>query len=175
MIWILLIVGAIVVLVGAIALIGAMLPVEHVAACRASINQPPEVIWNALTDIKAFPAWRTDLKSVELVDDDPLHPVWKEESSFGLMTFERTEADPPHRLVGMIVGTESGFGGGWTYEVAPNGNGSTVTITERGSVYNPIFRFMSKFIFGHTKSLKTYLTQLGAKFGERVEPAVVTE
>ncbi len=34
---------------------------------------------------------------------------------------------------------------------------SSVTITERGSVYNPIFRFMSRFIFGHTATVEAYL------------------
>jgi len=175
MIWILWVVGAIVVLAGAVTLIGALLPEGHLATCRAEINQPPEAIWSALTDIDAFPSWRTDLKRVEIVENDPAHPVWKEEGEFGVMTFERVESDPPRRLVGKIVGRESGFGGGWTYEITPKGNGSIVTVTEAGEVYNPLFRFMSRFIFGHTKTLKDYLTQLGAKFGEKVEPVVVTE
>lgn len=175
MIWILWVIGAIVVVAGTATLIGALLPVGHVATCRAEIDQPPEAIWSALTDINGFPSWRTDLKRVEIIDDDREHPVWKEEGEFGVMTFERLEADPPRRLVGKIVGKESGFGGGWTYEITPKGTGSIVTVTENGEVYNPIFRFMSRFIFGHTKTLKDYLAQLGAKFGQKVEPVIVQE
>jgi hypothetical protein len=33
-----------------------------------------------------------------------------------------------------------------------------------------MFRFMSRFIFGHTKTMETYLRALGQKFGEEVAP-----
>ena len=45
----------------------------------------------------------------------------------------------------------------WTYEIAPAPNGTTLTITEDGEVYNPIFRFMSRFVFGHEATMASYL------------------
>ena len=33
-----------------------------------------------------------------------------------------------------------------------------MTITERGEVYNPIFRFVSRFVLGHEKTINTYLS-----------------
>ena len=38
-------------------------------------------------------------------------------------------------------------------------------ITEDGEVYNPVFRFMSRFIIGHAATLDQYLTALGKRLG----------
>ena len=50
---------------------------------------------------------------------------------------------------------------------------SGVTITERGSVRNPLFRFVSRFIMGHTASIDLYLRALGEHFGSEPIPQVV--
>ncbi len=42
--------------------------------------------------------------------------------------------------------------------IVPAPNGTTLTITEDGEVYNPIFRFMSRFVFGHEATMATYLS-----------------
>jgi hypothetical protein len=36
--------------------------------------------------------------------------------------------------------------------------GSELRITEEGEVYNPIFRFVSRFIMGHTATIDSYLS-----------------
>jgi hypothetical protein len=46
-----------------------------------------------------------------------------------------------------------------------------VTITERGLVGNPIFRFVSRFVIGQTATMDSYLRALGKRFGEEVTPA----
>ena len=51
-------------------------------------------------------------------------------------------------------------------------DGSTLTITEDGEVRNLFFRFMSRFIFGHTGTLEAFLKSLGKKVGEDVTPVV---
>jgi hypothetical protein len=59
------------------------------------------------------------------------------------------------------------FGGTWTFEVTPIGDGgSVVRITEDGEVYNPVFRFVSRYFMGYTATIDSYLKALGAKFGE---------
>jgi hypothetical protein len=59
------------------------------------------------------------------------------------------------------------FGGTWTFEIAPAGNGSELRITEDGEVYNVIFRFMSRFVFGYAGSIEGFFRDLGKKFGEQ--------
>jgi hypothetical protein len=86
------------------------------------------------------------------------------------MTFELAEARPSERLRVRIADKGLPFGGTWTFEIAPAaGGGSELRVTEDGEVYNVIFRFMARFIFGYHASIETYLRDLGAKFGQAVE------
>jgi hypothetical protein len=43
-------------------------------------------------------------------------------------------------------------------------------ITEDGEVYNPLFRFMQRVIFGPYGTLERYQRDLGRKFGDTVVP-----
>jgi hypothetical protein len=64
------------------------------------------------------------------------------------------------------------FGGNWVYEIDPVPNGARRRITENGEIYNPVYRFVSRFFLGYSGSIEQYLTNLGKKFGEstKVEP-----
>ena len=64
------------------------------------------------------------------------------------------------------------FGGSWEYRVTAEGAGSRVQVTEHGEVYNPVFRFVSRFIMGHSATASAYLKALGARFGATVTPQV---
>jgi hypothetical protein len=73
----------------------------------------------------------------------------------------RVERDePPSLVVTRIVGETLPFGGTWTYRIVPAPGGSDLTITEDGEVYNPIFRFMSRFVFGHFATIDAFLAGL---------------
>jgi hypothetical protein len=78
--------------------------------------------------------------------------------------------DPPRRLIGRIADPSLPFGGSWTYDVVREGAGSRVMITEDGVVRNPVFRFMSRFVFGHHATQEAYLRALGRKFGHDATP-----
>jgi hypothetical protein len=74
---------------------------------------------------------------------------------------------PDRMLVGRIANTDLPFGGAWTYELTPAGEGlTTLRITEDGEVYNPIFRFVSRFVMGHEATMKQYLGAVGTRFAE---------
>ena len=86
------------------------------------------------------------------------------------MSMEFTQVRPPARLVTEIVTDEkSQWGGVWTYELASNGTGTEVTITEEGWIKSPIFRVMMK-VMGTHRTMDGVLKHLGAKFGEQVSP-----
>jgi len=78
------------------------------------------------------------------------------------------ESIPPARLVTKIA-DKLPYGGMWTYELAPDGPGTSLRITEDGEVYNPIFRFVSRFVMGHTATIDASLRDLGKKLGEDVK------
>ena len=71
----------------------------------------------------------------------------------------------------VIADKDIPFGGTWDYRIEQDGTGSRITITENGEVYNPIFRFVSRFVLGHTATLDKYLTALASKVGDTYVPS----
>jgi uncharacterized protein YndB with AHSA1/START domain len=151
--------GILCVIVLVVAAVGYALPVAHVASRGATFAQPPERLFAVLTDLESFPKWRSDVKAVELLAQGP-PKRWRERGGNGDITFELVEVQPPAHLISRIADTDLPFGGTWTYELLPEGSGTRLTITERGEVYNPLFRFMSRFVFGHTATMDQFLANL---------------
>jgi uncharacterized protein YndB with AHSA1/START domain len=163
-------------LVVIIAIIGSLLPRDHVATVTATIPASPEKVWAALIDVAAYPTWRSDVQRVELLTKPPASLSWREHSRQGTLTFVTETSEPLRRLVGRIADRNLPFGGAWEYNLAPEGADSArtrLTITERGYVSNPVFRFVSRFVMGHYATLESYMKALGHKFGADVMPTRV--
>jgi uncharacterized protein YndB with AHSA1/START domain len=167
--WILVILGVLILILVAIALAGAMLPQEHTVTRSIVVKQPPEAVWAAVTDHANEPKWRSDVASITRLADRNGHELVEEKYKNGeSMKVETVESHPPTRLVRDVVDNPI-FSGRWTYELTPENGGTRVRITERGSVPNPVFRLISRFVIGHTTSLDKFLTALAGKFGEKAE------
>jgi uncharacterized protein YndB with AHSA1/START domain len=167
--WVIIILGVLIAFLVAIALAGAMLPQEHTVTRTIFLKQPPEAVWGAVTDHANEPKWRDDLASVARLDDRNGHPLVEEKYKNGeTMKIETVESQPPTRLIRDVV-DNSMFSGRWTYELKPESGGTRITITEHGAVPNPVFRFIARFVVGHTTSLDRFLSSLAVKFGEKVE------
>jgi hypothetical protein len=167
--WLLIVAAALVGLGILIFLIGAALPQGHTATVRARLKQPARDVFAVLTDIQAAPGWREDLTSIEILSESGEPLRWRETEKFGVLTFVREEEIPDRRLVGRIADTSEGFGGRWVYELEPLDHSTVLTVTEHGEVFNPLFRFMARFVFGHYATLEGYVRALGRHFGEEVE------
>ena len=133
LIWSGAVVGAIVVLLVAATAVGAMLPVAHVASRTETFAVPPAKLWDRA------------VAQFHRTNDG---------------TYAIIEQSPPHRFVTAIIAKGLPFGGRWTFDFQPAGAGTTLTITEHGEVYNPFFRFVSRFVIGHTKSLDDFMAAL---------------
>ena len=155
-----------------VVLVGLMLPVKHEAAVSAAIPAAPEAVWAVLTDPASYPKWRGDVTSVEMLPADSGHVAWREQGKNGAISYATELTEAPRRLVTRITDKSLPFGGTWEYVVSPDGAGSRVQITEHGEGYNPVFRFVSRFIMGHTATASAYLKALGARFGATVTPEV---
>jgi len=168
--WILIVVAVLLGVAALAALVGALLPKAHSASRRATFRQPPEALWRVLTDYAGMTSWRADVRTIERLPDRDGHEVWQETDTHGhRLPLETIAAQPPRRLVRRIADPKLPFGGTWTWEITPAaGGGSTLTITEDGEIYNPIFRFAARFIVGYTGTMETHLKWLAAKFGEHV-------
>ena len=168
--WVLGIGGLLVLVVLIVCVTGYMLPKSHVASASARFAAPPDSIWTSLTDVPAFPRWRPGLARVELLPDENGQPGWREHGKHDAVTYRVVESVPPRRLVTRIADQNLPYGGTWTYDLSPDGSGTRLTITENGDVYNPIFRFVSRFIMGHTATMEGILRALGTRHGETVAP-----
>jgi hypothetical protein len=143
--------------------IGYALPRQHVASSDALVNAPHAHVFKAIVNVAEYPQWREDVAHVEVVSTAPLR--WREHSGGDVITFEAADVQPPQRLVSRIADPDLPFGGTWTFELSAEGNGTRVRITERGEVYNPVFRFMSRFLIGHTSGMDAFLRALQRRFG----------
>ena len=162
--------GGLILLGAIVALIGAMLPRDHHATRQARFRQKPEAIYFIL----AGPVdWRSDIKAFgSLPDRDGRKQWWEQDSHGHKVAYELVEDQMPSRRVTRIAEKNLRFGGTWTIEISPTSEGSVVRITEDGEIYNVIFRFVARFFFGYTSSIKGYLRDLGHRFGEltTIEP-----
>ena len=150
---------------------GVVLPREHVAARRVRLRRPPEDVWARIRDHAAEPGWRPQLDRVERLPDEGGRERWKEVQGRSSLTFETLEAVPPRKLVRRIADEKLPFGGSWTIEVGDDGaGGSVAAVTEHGEVKHPLFRVISRFVIGHTRTIDGYLNDLTTSFGEDATP-----
>ena len=171
--WVVIILGGLVALVALMALIGAFLPREHRATSTISLHQSPDSVWNVVRDFGSTTTWFTGMTESQRLPDRDGHEVWRQKMSGFDTPIIVLESAPPRKLVTQIDPTASAsFGGTWTYELATDsaGRGTRISVTESGWISNPIFRFMSRFMFGYYASLDKYLTALGKRFGQDVRP-----
>lgn len=164
------IVAGLLLLAGIIAVIGSTLPKAHVASRSILLHRTPQEVYTVVRDFDSAPKWRSDVKRIE-VDAQPGKPVYfREDGKNGTINYELVEDVPPQRMVTRIRDTDLGFSGQWTYSFAPENGGTRVTIREDGEVSNVIFRFMSRYVFGQTATIDSYLTSLAKHFGENDTP-----
>lgn len=161
--WVLIVVVGLACLGGLVAIVGSRLPSAHTVSRTEQFGVPPEALWQVITDVDAFPSWRADVTSVERLPDREGRPVWIEHSRSDRLTLAVERTDPPRLLVVRIADPELPFGGTWTYEVAQASGGSRLTITENGEVYNPIFRFVARYVLGHEGTITAYIKALRDK------------
>ena len=154
------IIGTLVALGLVITLIGWSLPVAHTASQTATVAASPEKVFALVTAVEAYPTWWKDLSRVEMLPPTDGRTRFRQTDSTGAIVMEVVETTPPTRYVTRIADPDQPFGGTWTWEIAPEGAGSRVTITERGEVYNPLFRFMARFVFGYTATMESHLAAL---------------
>ncbi|HXO84909.1 MAG TPA: SRPBCC family protein [Gemmatimonadales bacterium] len=171
--WVLIVLGAVLGLVALMTLIGAFVPRDHRATSTITLHQAPDSVWKVIRDFGGIPAWWPAIKESVRQPDKDGHEVWRQKMSGWDVPLIVIESTPGRRLVTQIDTSGGGaFGGTWTYELVPDSGGATkISVTEAGWIGNPIFRFLSRFVFGYYGSLDGYLKALGKHFGETVQPA----
>ena len=123
----------VVVIVGIAGAVGAAQPVGHVASRSETFTVSAEQLWDL--SVAAFRR--------------------ANDGSYAIVEQER-----PRRLVTAIVDKKLPYGGSWTYDFVPAAGGATLTVVEHGEVYNPVFRFVSRYVIGHTRTLDAFFAGL---------------
>ena len=154
---------------------GRGLPREHTIKSTIVITAPVDTVFNVMRRIGKQAGWWSDVRSVR-----PLvgrrKETWEQNMvTGGLVTVEVTSASPPERMVTTIVpGEKDGeeemkWGGKWKYYVFAGPSGTHVEITEEGWVEPPLYRVFMR-ARGQSRTVDSFLTSLGAHFGEMVMP-----
>jgi uncharacterized protein YndB with AHSA1/START domain len=162
-------IAAVVLVVGIAALVGSRLPQAHVASRSILLRQSPQSVYAVVRDFGSAPKWRDDVTRLDVDVQQDGRVYFREEGSNGTVNYELVEDVPSQRLVTRIRDTDLGYSGQWTYTFAAENGGTRVTIREDGEVSNVLFRFMSRYIFGHTASIDAYLRSLAKHFGEEAK------
>lgn len=171
-----------------IAMVGLMLPQDHVAARTVRVRQTPEQVFAIISDVGNMPTWRPGLTRVEILPSDANGRMMFREHGSDVVTYRVEVSRPPRQRVVRIADENLPYTGAWTFDVAPvaptpsaSSMSSTpptpftqITITERGEVHNPFFRFVSRFVLSHHATIDAYLVALGKKVGESVTPEDAT-
>ena len=158
---------ALVAIVGLVTVIGYFLPEAHTASRDTVIAAAAPDVFATISDVERYPDWWSDISRVEMLPGDGGRVRFREHMSTGPVVMEVEQAMAPTRFVTRIADPDQPFGGTWTFELVPADSGTRVTITERGEVYNPIFRFMSRFIFGYTGTMESCLRALETKWARQ--------
>lgn len=163
-------VGGLALLLGLVAVIGSRLPIAHVATRSIRLHRPSAEVYELVRDVGASSSWRSDVTSVELLGEQDGKLNYREHGKQGVVRYELSEDKPSQRMMTRIVDQDLGYSGSWTTVVTTEDGGTRVTITENGEVTNVLFRFMSRYVFGHTSTIDGYLTSLAKHFGESSQP-----
>lgn len=158
------------VLVAAVFVYGWRLPEEHGFARRVVLRQAPAEVWAVISDYQGEKDWVPGLEKVESAPPEagrPAFVVIDEHDVAMRMVVE--EEDAPRRMVRHYYEEgDARFDGRWTYELKPAGEGTELTLRERGKFSNAFYRGVAHAVFGADKFVNDYLVALGKKLRQEV-------
>ncbi len=164
-------VAVVLVLALLVVVIGWLLPVRHRAMREATLRTTPDRLFALITTPGDFPKWRTGIERLDVLPAVDGHPQYREVSSSGSILYAVVRSVPDRELVTEIADRTLPFGGRWTYELIPvSADSTTLRITEDGAVYNPVFRFISRFVIGHTATIARYLKDVERRIRSALVP-----
>jgi hypothetical protein len=159
--------GGVVLLGLGIVVIGWWLPKQHVVSRSASYRATPEQLFSLIAGVQT---WRPDVLRSEAVPDAGGRELMRETTRAGeTITYELLARNPPWSMTRRIATKDLPYSGTWTYSIEPKNGVTVVRITENGEVYNPVFRFMSRFVLGQTGTMDAYLRALGKATGQDIQ------
>ena len=156
-------VAMLLVIFGAVYVLGNILPVEHTTEVTKVIDAPQAEVWQRITDLSTQMQWRHEVKSIDILPPKVDSPCWTEHQRVDV-SFCVESQTPPARRVIHVEDVDGGFNGTWTYTVfTMSSNQTGVIITEEGSIHPPLWRVASR-LMGEDAQVKRYLQALETSF-----------
>ncbi len=164
--YIVIIVGLMVAVVALVLIVGSALPEKHTVTREATYRATPEQLFTLIRNVSDYPSWQKSSSRVEVLPDVDGKPRFRETNSGQAITYALSDIVPNRRMMSIIVDSKLPFGGSWTYELIPGAahDLTTLRITEDGEVYNPVFRFVSKYVMGHSATIDKYLASVATRY-----------
>jgi hypothetical protein len=156
-------VGVLMIATVAAVLIGRRLPVAHTAEVAREIAAPLDRVAALVRNVAEQPAWRPDVKRIEVTRGESADGEvrYVEHGGNGRIPFRFREVVPGVEFTSTIDSDQLPFGGTWTIRLSASGTEKTrVVIREDGEVRSALFRTMSRYVFGHTRTIAAYLSAL---------------
>lgn len=159
--------GCVAAVIIAVIVIGLLLPKRHVVTRRASYRATPEQLFRLISGEQG---WRPDVLRCETSTDADGRVLQRETTRNGeTVTYELAKRVESVSIERRIVTQNLPYSGTWIFSLKPEGESTVVRITEDGEVYNPVFRFVSRFISGQTRTIDTYLQNLGKATNQNIQ------
>jgi len=159
-------VTGVVLVIVTVLLVGSWLPVKHQVTRQATYRATSAQLFALIRNVSDYPSWQKAVSKVEVLPEVNGKERMRETNRGQAVTYELGDIVPNQRMVSRIVDDKLPFGGSWTYELIPGPSADTTTlrITEDGEVYNPIFRFVSRFVMGHSATIDKYLDAVATRY-----------
>jgi uncharacterized membrane protein len=168
--WVALAFAVPILLAAGLALAAWLLPVHHLSRRSRDLAQPPDQVWQVLTDFQAYPQWRRQVRSIMRVPSAPPEELWRESYGSTGLTLRTEVEDHGRVLLRHVVGNKLEFGGVWRFELTPLRNGGTrLAIVEAAEYYRPLHRLVARYITGEGRNIELFLADL-AREVQRQEP-----
>ena len=148
--------------------IGRSLPERHTTRLTVVLPAARPAVWAVITDYARMPEWWPAVKGVR-AETRPNGEVWtwNKDAHGQEIAFRTKEELVPARLVREIMGDDLPFGGTWTFELADQGGGTQLTITEDGFIKPPLFRVIAQYFIGLDATLKSFSASLEKRIAAR--------
>jgi hypothetical protein len=148
-----------------VTLVGAGMEAEHVAHGSRLFGAPPERVWSALLSIRQLPLDRSDLRNIESASEKDRVPESIEVMG-SPVKIEAPTQRPPAELVVTTVERDLPFSGTWTFQLAPEVNGTRLTIVEAATIRSRPLRFFVKTILGEDVLMEGIFRAVKRKLSE---------
>ncbi len=152
---------------------GRGLPRETVATSSIVLVAADDSVFQVARKVDNYPSWWTEVRAVRPLRGKRRESWEQNMGADGLVAVEVTQSIPPRKVQLRVINSEGdaprAWGGTLTAEILESGSGTEVRLTEERFVEAPFLRIFFK-LRGTHRTVDSFLSSLGAHFGETVTP-----